>query len=68
MPMSSQFSVLTLRSFMGMRLRSVHPPVSASCVWASMHSSPRELSMVKEPLVEVIFSNNSFDSAISMEL
>ena len=53
-PISSQFSLFACRSLTGMRLRSVHPPVASTGVKAAMHSSPRELRIVTEPVCEVI--------------
>ena len=67
-PIRSQFSVSTLKSFIGIKESSVHPSVAAMGVKARMHSSPREFSMVVEPVVDVISPKSSSALAVSTTL
>ena len=67
-PINNQFWVLVLMLFFGIMLKRDHPPVVSNGVWATKHSSPRELIMVKEPVEVVIFLKNSSDVVESMWL
>ena len=65
---NSQFSLFTPSPSVGIKLISVHPSAASTGVWATMHFSPRELSMVKEPVDEVISPKSSCEDAESVAL